>query len=85
MNDQPKTQPRVYVLLKQMLALHESEMDCQTCGEQLDCLADLIAAGTDPEKVYPAVQEHLSCCSSCMEEFKALITILKAEHDGRCK
>jgi len=84
MNDQPEVKPRVLALLQQMLQLHESNIDCQTCGEQIDCLADLVAAGNDPAKVLPAVQEHLYCCNSCMEEFKALIAIIKAEQQGKC-
>ena len=83
-SDPSKIEPRLCLLLEQMLALHQADMDCETCGEQIDCLADLVAAGGDPVKVLPAVKEHLDCCPTCMEEFKALIAIIKAEQQGKC-
>ena len=84
MQDQTNLQPRAVILLKKMLALHESVIDCETCGEKLDCFAELVAAGNDPEKVLPAVQNHLECCRDCREVFEALIAILKAEKNGQC-
>ena len=77
-------QPRAIRLLEGILALHEkgTECDCDTCNEQLDCLAELVAVGHDPSKLLPAVQAHLECCPDCMEEFKALLCILRAEQSG---
>ena len=84
--DQPTpTNPpvRVMQLVERILAMHESELDCESCGAQIDCLAELVAVGHDPKKLLPAVQMHLECCRDCREEFEALLCILRAEQSGR--
>jgi hypothetical protein len=81
----PENQPRVVRLLSQILAMHESEIDCETCNQQLECLAELVATGAhDPKKLLPAVQSHLDCCNDCREEFEALLAIIRAEQSGQC-
>ncbi len=80
--DQPNNEPRMLVLLQEILALHESDVDCECCGDQLECLAELVAAGGDAKKLLPAVQAHLECCHDCREEFEALLAILRAEQAG---
>ena len=82
--DQPTDDPRIVRLLQGILALHEAEVDCETCTEQIDCLAELVAVGYDPSKLLPAVQAHLDCCSDCREEFEALVCILRAQQSGKC-
>jgi hypothetical protein len=91
MNDtnsgQSAAQPKLVHLLEQMMALHEAGVDCvdcQTCGDQIDCLAELVAGGYDPKTLLPAVQAHLECCRDCREEFEALLAILRAEQSGLC-
>ena len=81
---QPVKQPRLIRLLAEILSLHEAEIDCDACGNQIDCLAELVAVGHDPNKLLPAVQAHLECCVDCREEFEALLAILKAEQAGKC-
>lgn len=84
MKAEPSTDaPRVLKLLHEILSLHEAEVDCETCNEQIDCLAELVAVGHDPNKLLPAVQEHLDCCRECKEEFQALLCILKAQQSGQ--
>ena len=75
--------PRVLKLLQEILSLHEAAVDCDTCGEQIDCLAELVAVGHDSNMLLPAVQEHLDCCRECKEEFQALLCILKAQQSGQ--
>ncbi len=82
--DQTPDETRILRLLQEILDLHESEMDCETCNEQLDCLAELAAVGHDPKKLLPAVQAHLECCADCREEFEALLCILRGQQAGRC-
>ncbi len=82
--DRPSNSPvRVVQLVERILALHESEMDCESCGQQIDCLAELVAVGQDPRLLLPAVQAHLECCRDCREEFEALLCILRAEQSGQ--
>ena len=70
-------------LVDRIYSLHEAAIDCNTCDEQLDCLAELTAAGYDPELMLPAVQAHLMCCTGCREAFRALVCILKAQQAGQ--
>ncbi len=91
MNDikpEPTEQPRALRLLEEILSLHEVSADCdcgcETCAEQLDCLAELVANGHEAKKILPAVQAHLDCCPDCREEFEALLCILRAEQSGSC-
>jgi hypothetical protein len=86
-SDQSAAQPKLVHLLEQMMALHEAGtdcVDCETCGEQIDCLAELVASGYDAKTLLPAVQAHLECCRDCREEFEALLAILRAEQSGLC-
>jgi hypothetical protein len=76
------SQPRALQLLQQILALHGSDVDCECCGDQLECLAEMVAAGQDPRAILPAVQAHLECCADCREEFEALLCIVRAEQSG---
>ncbi len=57
-------------------------IDCETCGRQLNCLAEAVAAGVDPRDLLPAVEEHIVCCVDCREEFEALLAIIRAENQG---
>jgi hypothetical protein len=91
MNDQttdqsaePSGENRIVVLMQRILDMHDTDVDCESCNEQLDCLAELAASGHDPKKLLPAVQAHLDCCSDCREEFEALLCILRAQQSGQC-
>jgi hypothetical protein len=81
--DQSTNQPRILLLLQEILVLHTSDVDCDCCGDQLECLAEMAAAGQDIKLILPAVQAHLECCADCREEFEALLCILRAEQAGR--
>jgi hypothetical protein len=57
-------------------------IDCETCGQQLNHLAELVASGAELGSILPAVEAHLGCCVDCREEFEALLTIVRAENQG---
>ena len=58
-------------------------IDCETCNQQLDCLAERVARGENLEEILPEVAAHLCCCRDCFEEFDALVTIIRAENGGQ--
>ncbi len=82
-SEQPTNPPRALLLLQEILAMHESDVDCECCGDQLERLAEMVAAGQDIKAILPAVQAHLECCADCREEFEALLCIVRAEQSGR--
>ena len=64
------------------IAHQDDQMDCETCNNQLECLAEQVAGGAELHDLWPAVEAHLSCCRDCSEEFQALLCILRAEQSG---
>jgi len=69
-------------LLKQMareiMTTRSDEIGCDECFEQMDRFVEMQLAGVDPAEAMPLVQDHLNRCSSCREEFEALLAALKA-------
>lgn len=73
----------LHKLIECILNTHQDDqIDCETCGRDLDCLAERVAAGADLHDLFPEVEAHLACCPDCFEEFQALVAILRAEYDG---
>ena len=70
-------------LVDRIYSLHEADIDCDSCDKELDCLAEMVAAGYDPGLMLPAVQHHLDCCESCREAFEALVIVFKAQQAGQ--
>ncbi len=64
------------------IAHQDSDMDCETCAAQLDCLVEQVAAGASVHDLWPAVEAHLACCPDCREEYEALLAVIRAEQDG---
>ena len=55
----------------------DHELTCSECLAEMDSFAELTLAGKKPEEAIPLVQDHLSKCRDCREEFEALLTALK--------
>jgi len=72
-------------LVQSIFTVHEDggAMVCEDCGCQLDCIAELVAAGADLRTLLPAVEAHLQCCADCREEFEALLCIIRAQNAGQ--
>jgi hypothetical protein len=73
------TREKLLQLVEEMYALHADHVSCDDCDAQMDCLAELVAAGYDCSLLAPAIQRHLQCCNHCREEFQGLVKILQAE------
>jgi hypothetical protein len=69
-------------LLKQMargiMTTRPDEIACDECFQQMDRFVEMKLAGADPAEAMPLVQDHLTRCDSCREEFEALLAALKA-------
>ena len=66
-------------LAEQISRTKDIELTCDEAFELLDRYAELVAEGIDPEPILPQVQQHLSMCKACVEEFDALLATLKSE------
>ncbi len=73
MSDTPLWQ----TLLRSALETEDYEITCEECFNVLDCYADLILEGTDPEEIMPMVKQHLKQCHCCEVELEALMTMLQ--------
>lgn len=74
---------RLHKLITDIFNDHQDScIDCETCSQQLNCLAEMVAAGAEVRQLLPAVEEHLACCSDCREEYQALLCIMQAEISG---
>lgn len=58
---------------------NEEELNCDECFEQLDSFVELELAGLDAAEAMPLVQDHLTKCEDCREEFEALLAALRTE------
>ena len=70
-------------MLKKLMAkvarTHEQEFDCQDVYELIDIYAEAAAQGQNAEDVLPLVKHHLEMCVECLEEYQALMQILKEQ------
>jgi hypothetical protein len=57
----------------------DGDIDCQSCCEQFDCLAEMAASGAAPKDMLPAVEAHLSYCRDCRELYEAVVAVIRAE------
>ena len=57
-------------------------IDCDQCSRQFNCLVEMVATGAELRQLLPAVEQHISCCPDCHEEFQALLSIVVAENQG---
>ena len=60
----------------------EKELPCDDVFELLDEYTEAAARGEDTSSLLPYVQHHLEICRDCLEEYEALLRILKAEEEG---
>ena len=65
-------------MVAQILSTRDDEIACKECYEQLDRLAELLLDRKEPQETMSLVQDHLSRCGDCREEFEALLTALRA-------
>jgi hypothetical protein len=74
---------RLNKLITAIFEDHQDDcIDCDTCCQQLNYLAELVASGAEVRQLLPAVEDHLACCPDCREEYRALLCIMQAELKG---
>ena len=54
------------------------EIGCDECFDELDRFAEAMLVGRDLEEALELVQDHLSRCTFCREEYEALVDALHA-------
>ena len=69
-------------LLRRVFDAHPGEIACGDCFARLDRFAEMELAGLDAHEALPRVEEHLSTCHECQEEFEALMAVLRQAGAG---
>lgn len=65
-------------LVEMIFTTGEHELSCEDCFDRVDQFAELKLAGKDAATAMPLVQDHLSRCKCCREEFEALLKAIEA-------
>ena len=65
------------MLVARALASRADELSCSECDAQVDRFAEMALAGLGAAEALPLVEEHLSGCPVCREEFEALMDVLR--------
>jgi predicted anti-sigma-YlaC factor YlaD len=60
-----------------VLTTRADEIGCDECFEQIDRFVEMTLAGKDAAEAMPLVQDHLSRCRDCREEFETLLHVLR--------
>jgi predicted anti-sigma-YlaC factor YlaD len=65
-------------LVYTMMHAQEQEMTCDDCLEEMDRFAEAQFVGKELDEALASVQQHLSQCAFCREEFEALMNALRS-------
>jgi hypothetical protein len=68
-------------LLRMIGLTCDNEIDCECCLSRVAEFAERELAGQSIPAALEAVENHLSLCSECCEEYRALLQALKAIDD----
>lgn len=66
------------MVLRMAQMTDETELSCDEVLALLDQYAERSVRGEDVARLMPLVQRHLERCGDCMEEYQALLRILRA-------
>lgn len=64
-------------MVRMVLTTRADEIGCDECFEEIDRFVEMSLAGKDAAEAMPLVQDHLSRCRDCREEFEALLNVLR--------
>ena len=65
-------------LIQSVMHVHHQDIGCDECLEEMDRFAEARLVGKEPDEALALVQQHLSYCPFCREEFEALLNALQA-------
>jgi hypothetical protein len=65
-------------MVRSIATTRDEELGCEDCFEELDQFAELKLKDKNAAEALPLVQQHLSRCGNCREEFEAFMEAIKA-------
>jgi hypothetical protein len=63
--------------LERFLETDPRDVGCDEAMAVLHTYAEAIAAGEDPERMYPGVSAHLRACGPCAEDLDGLVDAIR--------
>ena len=64
-------------IVRYALDVRDVELTCDDCLDQLDRYAEQALAGKELPEALKLVEDHLSFCTQCCEQFEALLAALR--------
>lgn len=55
------------------------DVGCEEAMAVLHTYAEVVAAGEDPERIYPGVTAHLRACGPCAEDLAGLLDAIRCD------
>lgn len=77
MTDDKLEVAEVKKLVRQVLTTVPNEIDCDRCLDMLDRFVEMTLEGRNAAEALPLVQQHLQQCDCCLDEFQALLSVLR--------
>jgi len=65
-------------IVRGVATTRSDEIGCDECFDQVDQFAEMVLVGKNAAEALPLVQDHLTRCGDCREEFEALLETLRA-------
>jgi len=81
MDNKATTEERLAQLMRCICQTREEEIDSATWDLQFERVAEMAVNGDDISVVLPAIEQYLSNAPDCAEEFRALISMMRANAD----
>ncbi len=64
--------------LERFLSTDPRDVGCSEAMAVLHVYAEIVAAGKDPDVLYPGVRAHLRACGPCAEDLHGLLEAIRA-------
>jgi heterodisulfide reductase subunit B len=65
-------------MVRAVVTTKPDEIGCDECFAQVDEFVELKLQGKNAAEAMPLVQDHLTRCNGCREEFEALLDCIRA-------
>ena len=70
-------------LIRAVAATRPDEIGCDECFQQVDVFVEQVIAGKPSDAAMQLVEQHLTMCTSCQEEYQALLDALQLAQDEK--
>jgi hypothetical protein len=69
---------RLRAVVRGIMTARPDEIGCAECSEHMARFAEMVRDGARTAAVMPLVQDHLTRCRDCREEYEALLAAVRA-------